>query len=150
MNKNDLVQLYSSVLKEMGLVADEDKDGDVIFKYPELGTMFFSIDENDPEYLMLVFPNFADQNALKISREQLLSVMNTVNSKSKVVKIWAREDKDEPVLNVTATIEAFIAPPDTLPDRDLLTAVLKRNIASLRASVLALVKEARQVADQKM
>lgn len=145
MNKDQIAQLYSGVLEDMGLVAKHDADGDVAFKYPELGTMFFSIDERDPEYMMLVFPAFADHKTLNVSRDQLLGVINSVNARNKAVKVSARESKTEDALNVSASIESFLGAADTAPPRALLAAVMKRNVSALRAGVMAVVQEARAI-----
>ena len=42
LTKKELAQRYqTAVQEEVGLLAKIDSDDDVIFKYPDLGTMFF-------------------------------------------------------------------------------------------------------------
>jgi len=146
----ELAELYQSAVQdELGMVAKIDDDRVVLFKYPELGTMFFTIDATgDPEYLMLVFPNFANKEALNLTREQLLIAINEVNTRNKAVKLCIRADTINDSCEVLATIECFVGAPDTAPTSELVRAVIKRNVSALRAGVRSLVKAAQDIAPE--
>jgi hypothetical protein len=141
-----LAQRYkSAVEEEVGLLAKIDEDNDVIFKYPDLGTMFFSFDaEKDPEYLMLVFPNFADRDDLEVTREQLLLAINAVNTQNKAVKLGIRADSIDGKCDVIATIECFLGAPNQAPSEELLRAIMRRNLSALRGGVHSLLKETKK------
>ena len=131
--------------QEAGLVARIDDDNDVIFKYPELGTLFFSIDASkDPEYLMLVFLNFANREALDVTREQLFIAINMVNTQNKAVKLGIRSDTIEDKCEVIATIECFVGAPRKAPSEEVLRASMNRNLSALRAGVHSLIKEVKK------
>lgn len=129
----DLQKLYQEVLDYK---SDIDDDGDVRFRHPEMGVFYISIDaEGDPEFLRLVFPNFADDERTGLSREQLLELANEVNIKNKAAKLTVSYMNSDNTWNVSAQIECFIAPADQSPDPDLLRATMNRNISAIRASL---------------
>lgn len=139
----------TAVQEEAGLMAKIDDDNDVMFKYPDLGTMFFSFDiDKDPEYLMLVFPNFANLVTLGVKREQLLLAINTVNMQNKAVKLGIRADTIDGNCQVIATIECFVAGPNQAPTELQLRATMARNLSALRAGVHNLIKEAKKFSAQ--
>jgi len=147
MDSNTLATLYKTVIEEeLGMIAKIDETDDVIFKYPDLGTLYFSLDaENDPEYLMLVFPNFADAKSLELSREQLLLAINNVNSSSKAVKLSIRRKTIDTDCDVTATVEAFVGAPNQAPGETFLRQTIKRNLSALRAGARSLVEESKKI-----
>lgn len=147
MDNKALAELYQTVVQEeLGMIATIDSDNDVLFKYPELGTLFFSLDaERDPEYLMLVFPSFADAKTLEVNREQLLLAINTVNNRSKAVKLSIRADTINSGCDVMATVEAFIGASNQAPDATFLRQTIKRNISALRAGVRNLIEEVKKI-----
>ena len=138
-----LAERYKSAIEDkLGLLAKIDDTNDVVFKHPDLGTFYFSLDaENDPEYLMLVFPNFIDKSATGGDRQKLLEAVNTVNRKSKGVKLSMR-DGDEG--NVMATLESFVAATNEAPTQEFLNAIMKRTMTAMRACVGALVEEVKK------
>jgi len=147
MESKTLATLYKTVIEEeLGMIAKIDETDDVIFKYPDLGTLYFSLDaENDPEYLMLVFPNFADAKSLELSREQLLLAINNVNSSSKAVKLSIRRKTIDTDCDVTATVEAFVGAPNQAPGEVFLRQTIKRNLSALRAGARSLVEESKKI-----
>lgn len=146
MDKKTLAELYQTVVQdELGMIAKIDDADDVIFKYPDLGTLYFSLDaEQDPEYLMLVFPTFADAKTLDVSREQLLLAINSVNSRSKAVKLSIRASTIDGDCDVMATVEAFVGGPNQAPDEAFLRQTIKRNLSALRAGVRNLLEEVKK------
>lgn len=147
MESKTLATLYKTVIEEeLGMIAKIDETDDVIFKYPDLGTLYFSLDaENDPEYLMLVFPNFADAKSLELSREQLLLAINNVNSSSKAVKLSIRRKTIDTDCDVTATVEAFVGAPNQAPAETFLRQTIKRNLSALRAGARSLIEESKKI-----
>jgi hypothetical protein len=147
LTRHELAELYKQVMEEeVGLVAKIDNDNDVLFRYPELGTMFFSLDaEDDPEYMMLIYPNFASAERLKLTREQLLLAINLVNTHNKVIKLGIRPDSIETSCEVMATIEAFVAAPDEPPTPEFIKGTIKRNLSALRTGVRNFINEAKRM-----
>lgn len=135
-DKDKLAQRYVDALTEIGVVAKIDDDKDVVFKMPGVGSFYISLDaENDPEFMRLVFPNFYSNKDTGF----VLNTINRVNMMNKTVKLWARERDGE--LNVSASIESFLAGPDQAPDSALLEAILERCISAIRAGVGSFAKE---------
>jgi hypothetical protein len=142
-NPTPLAALYQTVVQEeLGLVARVDDDGDVQFRYPDLGTMFFSLSESDPEFLRLVYPSFVDAEELGMTRVQLLEVINAVNNRCKAVKLSLQQDRGGKAGRVSASLESFVAAPDTLPAEALLRAIVARCVSVIRHSAGELVKDA--------
>lgn len=145
-----LAALYvSAVEDELGMKATNEDDRVVLFKYPDFGTMFYTIDADvDPEYMMLVFPNFANKTDLKLTRDQLFIAINQINTRNKAVKLCIRADTIDGDCDVLATVECFLGGSDTAPTPELLKATIKRNVTALRAGVHNLVKLAQEMAGQ--
>ena len=142
-NPIPLTALYQTVVQEeLGLVARIDEDGDVVFRYPDLGTMFFSLSESDPEFLRLVYPSFVDADELGLTRAQLLEVVNAVNNRCKAVKLSLQQDRGPKAGRVSASVESFVAASDTLPAEALLRAIVARCVSVIRHSAGELVKDA--------
>ncbi len=146
-----LAELYQRVVQEvLGFEAEIDEDMDVVFDEPELGTLFFSLDEDDPEYLRLVFGGFTSAEDLGLSDEELLEVLDEVNGNCKAAKIFVEngevdddddEDGDGPSIKhmVTVSLEAFIAAPDQLPSEALLRDIAPRALAAVRSAAMELL-----------
>jgi hypothetical protein len=64
MDRKELAARYKKAVEGvLGLVATIDEDGDVIFQHPDRGAYFFKRNaEQDPEYLMVVYPYFMDKS----------------------------------------------------------------------------------------
>ncbi len=138
----DLANLYVKVLDTEGLKSEIDDDNDVVFKYPEMGTLYFSLDSNDPEFMRLVFPNFADQELTDGDLPKLLRLINDVNLKNKAVKLYVRAKDGE--ANISASIECFVAEQNKAPTLDHLNAIFKRCMSAMRAGIQTLVKASRE------
>lgn len=147
-----LAELYQRVVQEaLGFEAEIDEDMDVVFDEPELGTLFFSLDEDDPEYMRLVFGGFTSAEDLGLTDAELLDVLDEVNGNCKAAKIYVEteeddddEDEDEedgPGIKgmVTISLEAFVAAPDQLPDEALLRAIAPRSLAAVRSAAMELL-----------
>ena len=145
-----LAELYQRVVQEvLGFEAEIDEDMDVVFDEPELGTLFFSLDEDDPEYLRLVFGGFTSAEDLGLSDEELLEVLDTVNGNCKAAKIFVEngevddedDEDDGPSIKhmVTVSLEAFIAAPDQLPSEALLRDIAPRALAAVRSAAMELL-----------
>jgi hypothetical protein len=139
---DDLANLYVKALDDIGLTSRIDDDKDVIFKHPDLGTFYVSLDAaDDPEFMRLVFPNFADQTLTGGDVPKLLSLINEVNRKNKAVKLYVRINADNEA-NISASIECFVAGPNKAPTLDHLKAIMKRCMSAMRAGIQTLVKDA--------
>jgi hypothetical protein len=148
-DKTKLAELYQRVVQEeLGLVATIDEDDDVVFKHPDVGTMFFSLDaERDPEFLRLVFPRFVNAEELGVTHEQMLDVLNTVNTTNKAAKVYVGTgDRDSDAPRVSASIEAFVAAQDQMPDEALLRAIVGRTVAALRSGANEVIDVAADLA----
>lgn len=136
MNAHELAQRYVHALNAIGVVAHIDDDNDVVFKMPGVGHFFIGLDaENDPEFMRLVYPNFATDS----DEAQLLSILNNVNTSKKAVKLWMFEREDG--FNVSASIECFLAGVNQAPETALLTSTLGRCIAAIQSGVASFMKE---------
>lgn len=148
-DKTKLAELYQRVVQEeLGLVATIDEHDDVVFKHPDVGTMFFSLDaERDPEFLRLVFPRFINAEELGITPAQLFDVLNTVNTTNKAAKVYIGiNERDEDSPRVSASIEAFVAGQDQMPDEALLRAIIGRTVAALRSGANEVIDVAADLA----
>jgi hypothetical protein len=141
-SSEDLAKRYKKAVEDqLGLIAKKDEVDDVVFKHPDLGNFYFSLDaENDPEYLMLVFPNFMDKDATGGDRLKLLEAVNRVNGKSKCAKLSVRPGEEA---NVIATVECIVAAPNEMPSEEFLNATIQRMFSTISACVKALVAEVR-------
>lgn len=148
-----LAERYQRAVRDvLGYEADIDEDMDVYFDEPELGLMYFVLDENDPEYLRLVFGGFSCAEDLGLTDDALLEVLDTVNGNCKAAKIFLEvpdeddEDDDGPGVKrlVTISVEAFVAAPDELPDEALLHAIVGRAVAAARSAAMELLNVVQQ------
>ena len=141
--KAELQKIYKDALSDYN--PSIDADGDVTFRHPDFGHFFISIDsDGDPEYFRMVFPIFADDQQLGLGKVDLLELANEVNSLVKGVKMTVRYDSNDRTWNVSAQVEAFIAPPDTNPDAELVKKIIRRYISAIRTGVTRFVTEARK------
>lgn len=100
-------QLYFDFLQTEGYVPTVNEQNDVVFKQ-EGKTFVISVDEEDDQFLRIVFPNFW---SLESSEEMVraLAMANAVNSRIKVGKIVVVKNQ------VWAVAEMFI---DSSPELD--------------------------------
>lgn len=137
-----LSALYQTVVQEeLGLVAGFDGEGDVVFKHPDMGTMYFSLSDSDPEFLRLVYPSFVQADELELTRDQFLEVINIVNNRCKAIKLTLPQDSDDRAARVSASVEGFVAAPDTLPDIALVRGIVPRCVSAIRHGVHELLKQ---------
>jgi hypothetical protein len=136
-----VVDLYHQVIQyELGLFAVVDADGDVLFKHPALGSLYVKTFTDDPEFLMLVFPNFTNRERLGVSAEDLFRALNNINGKTKAAKLFVHESSvNDGTYNVTASIECFLADTDQAPDTKLIKAVIRRSFSVMRHSASTLL-----------
>lgn len=137
MSHSALAQLYASIVEErLGLVATIDADGDVVFKYPELGTLLISVQaQYDPEVFQLVLPNFLGPDDLGLDRARFLEAINQVNAQAKGSKVYYNDTTGR----ATAIVAAVLAAPDTAPRREVVEAGIERHIGMLKNAALLLV-----------
>lgn len=137
-----LAEMYQRVVQEgLGLLATVDDDGDVAFRHPDLGHMFFDINARDPEFMRLVYPRFVDETELSVTHEALLQAINDTNRRCKGVKLFFDRAHDaEQTPRVCATIEAFVAASDTAPSAALLFDVISRCISAIRNGAFELCR----------
>lgn len=145
MDAKALAEIYKKAITEkLGLVAEIDGDNDVIFKHPDLGSFFISLDaEDDPEFMRLVFPNFMDERLTGGDKEKLLALVNTVNMQNKAVKLYLRPDKSDGTMNVSAAAEFFVAGQDQAPTQEHINAIIKRTVTAIKAGIENLLKQAK-------
>ena len=138
-SKSELQEFYRSVVKgALNVDARIDEEGDVTFELPEHGTFYFLIDaQGDPEYFMLVYPNFYAVN--KENYLRALIALNTVNAKNKVVKLSYQEKLNAGTMKASA--EMFIAGNSEVPDKKLVAQILRRTIGAVVSGVSAFLHE---------
>jgi hypothetical protein len=139
--KKELQEIYLEALSDYK--TEVDGDGDVTFRHPDIGYFYISIDsDKDPEFFRMVFPNFVDDKRLDLGREDLLELANEVNSSNKGVKMTVKYLSKDDTWNVSAQVESFIAPPNTMPDAELVKAIIARNISAIRAGATKFATDA--------
>lgn len=149
MDKKELAELYVSLLNdELNLKGKRDDDNDVVFHFEEFGTLFYSIDADDPEYMMLVFPNFANLESLDLTKPQLMHAINLVNGTNKAAKLFVPEIFLATTCEVSATVECFLAGDDQAPNPALLRATVRRNLSALLDGARSLLVEADKMKDK--
>lgn len=138
-----LAARYQTLIQdELGLVAHIDEDQDVVFRHPDLGSLYIRLDaDHDPEYLMLVYPSFANQESTGLDRVSALNLVNEANRCCKAAKVYLVPQADDPQgYRLSATIECFLAASDQAPEPALLKAVLARNLKAIQHLVQFLAK----------
>jgi hypothetical protein len=102
-DKTECTQVYLEYLRENGYRPQLDGDGDVVFKY-EGKTFLIFVDEEDPGFFRLVFPNFwpIEDEAERVRAWQAAT---EATASTKVAKVFLVED------NVWASVELFMGAP---------------------------------------
>ena len=144
-----LAAVYQRVVQEkLGLVATIDEDGDVLFRHPDLGALFFSMSDKDPEFFRLVYPGFTDAAGLGLTRAQFLEVVNTVNRTSKATKLYIVPREGAPdAERVSAAIEAFVGGPDQAPTEALLRDIAPRSLSAIRFAAEQVIRTAKAMTE---
>lgn len=132
-SKSELQEFYRSVVKAaLNVDSRIDEEGDVTFELPEHGSFYILIDAHeDPEYFMLVYPNF--YAVTKENYLRALIALNIVNGKDKVVKLSYQEKSNAGSMKASA--EMFIAGHNEIPDKKLVAQVFRRTIAAIVTGV---------------
>jgi hypothetical protein len=104
LTKADLQKLYADHLTEEGFRPKVDEDGDVTFKY-EGGNYFIRVDENDPTFFQVNFPNFWPIESEE-ERKHAYMAASLVAMECKVAKVYVVED------DVWVSVELFFESPE--------------------------------------
>jgi hypothetical protein len=127
-----LQDLYINVLHDdLSIVGKLDSDGDIIFEIVGSGFFFFSLNANDPEYMMLVYAAFSDEEQARKhgkTLDDMYKICNKINGRCKVAKLHIRDNDDK---DVFATAEMIVAGTDQLPTKEHLSAIMKRTLSML-------------------
>jgi hypothetical protein len=119
MTKQEVAEYFDKYLKDEGFAVTIDGDGDLIFKQ-EGRTYVLIIDEKDPDFLRLAFPNFWSIESEE-ERKRATSSAMTATAKTKVAKVYLAGD------NTWAAIETFAKPEGFAP-------FIARGLMALRAA----------------
>lgn len=138
-SKSELQEFYRSVIKAtLNIESRVDEAGDVTFELPAQGTFYILIDsQEDPEYFMLVFPNFF--TVTKENYLRSLIAINVVNGNNKVVKLSYQEKENAGKMRASA--EMFIAGANEMPDKKLVANILRRTVGAIVSGVNAFMRE---------
>ncbi|ADN02580.1 hypothetical protein [Spirochaeta thermophila] len=99
-----LQTLYLEFLDDLGTRPRIDEDGDVEFHY-DGGIYYIIVDEEDPEYFSIIYPNFWEIES-EDEYQQVLVAADYVTALSKVAKVYIVDD------NVWATVEMILPSPE--------------------------------------
>ncbi|MDR2529673.1 MAG: hypothetical protein LBD04_11785 [Synergistaceae bacterium] len=83
--ESPLANMYVEYLKSEGYSPEVDKDGDVVFKY-EGRTYYIGIDDDDPEFFIVVYPNFWEIES-DAEKELALEIARKVTDTKKLAKV---------------------------------------------------------------
>lgn len=128
--KARLQKVYMEFLSDEGYRPEIDKDGDVQFKR-EGSSYFIQVDEADPEFFRLVYPNFWSIES-DAERAKALAAIEAANADTKVCKIFTQKD------NLWASIEAFQGQPSDFKP------VFSRMMSALRSCSSSFARNMRQ------
>lgn len=116
------IQLIQQHLERLNLKPEAGEGGVIVFKY-EGCSFVVTTEADDAEFIQFMVPNIWPlQNAE--SRERAYRVVNDINKKIKVAKLYVHDDDD-----VHACVESF------LPDEAVCAAVIELYIGVLHATV---------------
>ena len=120
-----LAAIYVDFLARAGYRASIDDAGDVLFRC-EGRSYYLMVDDDDPTYFRLLFPNFWSIDSSPEHQRALLAAAD-VTAEIKVAKIYVLADDTQ------AAAEMFLADPDDLL-RDL-PRVFDRALQALQGAV---------------
>lgn len=149
---SQLSRMYASIVEEhLGVIATVDAQDDVVFKYPELGTVVISVlAERDPEVMQLVFPHFLAPAEVGLDEARFLDAINRVNAQAKGAKVYLNPARGR----ASASVESVLAASDEAPERELVAAVIERMMSMLGHAARLLLKtcseDANSARDSKM
>jgi hypothetical protein len=84
--KGELQEMYMDYLREQGYAPSVDSDGDVVFKI-EGGSYYIAVDEDDPGYFRIVYPNFWEIES-EAERQKASAVIMRANRTTKIAKVY--------------------------------------------------------------
>lgn len=119
--KRQLQEMYVNHLMGEGYRPDINESGFVSFKV-EGKFYVIPIDEDDPEYFNLIFPNFWSIDDEE-ERAHAMVAANETTASMKVAKVVIHGD------SIWACIEMYVSPPEQF------TAVFARSLRTLQAGV---------------
>jgi hypothetical protein len=90
--KEELQKMYADYLRKEGYAPSLDSDGDVSFKI-EGGNYFIAINEDDPVFFYIGYPNFWEIET-EAERRKASAVIMNVNRTTKVAKIYITSRDD--------------------------------------------------------
>ncbi|AEJ61961.1 hypothetical protein Spith_1701 [Spirochaeta thermophila DSM 6578] len=99
-----LQQLYLDYLNDLATQPHIDEDGDVEFRY-DGGIYYIIVDEDDPEYFSIIYPNFWEIESEE-EHAQALVATDYATAISKVAKIYIVD------ANVWASVEMVLPQPE--------------------------------------
>lgn len=137
--RRQLAQLYQRVVQdELGLVATIDEDGNVLFRHPDMGNFFISLNaEKDPEYMKLLFPACLYDATRGVPSEDLVQICNRLNVHAKLAIVTFHEKADA----LSVHVGLLLAAPDAFPDEALLRGVIRRAMSSIRSAAEKFAEE---------
>jgi len=115
-------EVYLSFLTEQGYRPEVDTDGDVSFM-KEGGHYYILVDEKDPAYFRLCYPNFWSVES-EDERRRVLQACDYANRRSKAAKLFTVKD------DTWASIEMFLS------DSEGFKAIFDRALSALQNGVL--------------
>lgn len=154
-NPQQIQQFYIEALKDRDDISNlhVDEDNDVVFEIEDLGTLLLSIDERDPEFFALIYPNFLSESQAKeefgADLQALFRAVDRTRRRCKAANVFLKWNKKESTWNACVSIEAFVAAADELPSRELITATFDRNLSAIHSSIHTLVQILRGDEDEE-
>ena len=132
LSREDFSKMYMDFLKSEGYPA-EDRGNFIVFKVEGL-KYFLDINDDDPEFFRIVFPNFWP---IESEEERIKAVQSAdySNAKCKVAKIFTVES------NTWATIEVFLSKPEDFK------AIFQRALGALQNGVKNFAEHMRKPAN---
>lgn len=90
--KSGLQEMYMTHLRQEGYIPSVDSDGDIAFKF-EGRTYYILVDERDPGYFIILYPNFWEIESEE-ERAKASAVIMNVNRTTKVIKAYINSRDD--------------------------------------------------------
>ncbi|GAB4307772.1 MAG: hypothetical protein Kow0069_05570 [Promethearchaeota archaeon] len=131
MDKKKRAKIVYDFLKSEGYRPEIDRDGDVVYKQ-EGRTYVIILEERDPEFFRIVFPNFwpieSQEERLKVS-----IAANEATAMTKAAKVFPIRD------NVWASLGSFVDPFESFKK------VFKRSMGALNQCVFNFQKKMQEL-----
>lgn len=121
MNKQQMAALYADFLLNEGYRPEIDKDKDIVFK-ADGKTYLIILDESDPVFFRLLFPNFWSIDSEE-ERRKVVAATDYATSMTKVAKVFTVKN------NASASVELFATSPEHVKG------VFVRSMNALKAAV---------------